>query len=65
MEKILCPDQLNTEVNSPNAEKEYLHWKRTFNNFIEECGERAPNKLRCLTKYVSATVCEYVADAAI
>ncbi|XP_042212521.1 uncharacterized protein LOC121859652 [Homarus americanus] len=63
MERILCSDKLDVDPNSPAAEKKYKHWRKTFENFIDECGDRAPDKLRCLTKYVSATVCEYFADA--
>ncbi|XP_042243366.1 uncharacterized protein LOC121880275 [Homarus americanus] len=63
MERILCPDKLDVDPNSPAAEKEYKHWRKTFENFIDECGDRALDKLRCLTKYVSATVYEYFADA--
>ncbi|XP_042210117.1 uncharacterized protein LOC121858922 [Homarus americanus] len=63
MERILCPDKLDVDPNSPAAEKEYKHWLKTFENIIDECGDRAPDKLRCLTKYVSATVYEFFADA--
>ena len=62
MEKIFCPDKLDIDPNSLNAEKEFLHWRRTFDNFILECGERAPDKFRCLIKYVSASVFDYFAD---
>ena len=62
MERILCPDQLKTDATSPNAEKEYKHWKRTFNNFMDECQDNAPNKLRCLTRHVSSEIFEYNAD---
>ena len=62
MERILCPEKLNTDPNSENAEKEYRYWKKTFDNFIQECGDRAPNKLSCLTKYVSANIYEYISE---
>ena len=62
MHKVLCPDKLIADPHCPNAEKEFTHWLRTFNNFIEECGTEAPDQLRCLTKYVSATVYDYIAD---
>ena len=64
MERVLCPDKLDADPNSPSAEKEYKYWRKTFVNFIDECGERAPDRFRCLTKYVSASVYEYFADAA-
>ena len=37
MERILCPDKLNADPNSEEAEKEYNYWKITFDNFISEC----------------------------
>lgn len=63
MAKILTPDKLITEPNNTSAEKHYKHWKKTFENFIEDCGQDAPDKLRCLTKYVSSDVYEHIADA--
>ena len=62
MERILCPDKLNADPNNEEAEKEYNYWKKTFDNFISECGSRAPDKLRCLTKYVSASIYEYISE---
>ena len=62
--KIVTPDKLTTEANDPSAEKQYKHWKKTFDNFILDCGEEAPDKLRCLTKYVSADIYEYFAESA-
>ena len=63
MSKILAPDKLNVEANQPTAEKVYRHCRKTFDNFLEECGEAAPDKLRCLTKYVTAQVYEYFSEA--
>ena len=56
MNKILPPDKLTPEVNNTCVEKYYKYWKKTFENFIEDCGRDAPDKLRCLTKYTSADV---------
>ena len=62
MEKLLCPDKLVCDPQSANSEKEYKHWRRTFNNFVEECGGDAPDKFKLLTKYVSANVFDYIAE---
>ena len=64
MERVLCPDKLDADPNSPSAEKEYKYWQKTFDNFIDEGGEQAPDRFRCLTKYVSASVHENFANAA-
>ncbi|XP_063872039.1 uncharacterized protein LOC135106710 [Scylla paramamosain] len=47
-ESLLKPCRLDTDPSSPTAAKEWKHWHRTFQNFIEESGEAAPNKLRAL-----------------
>lgn len=60
MKWLLCPDKLNIDPNVIDAEKEY--WKVTFNNFIDECRENAPNKLHCLIKYISASIYEFISD---
>ena len=62
MEKLLRPTRLDVDPNSPTAAKEWKHWHRTFSNFIEECGENAPDKFRTLTNYVSSDVFEYIED---
>ena len=62
MEKLLRPSRLDIDPNSPMASKEWRHWYRTFTNFILECGENAPDKLRTLVNYVSHSVFEYIED---
>ena len=62
MEKLLKPDRLDLDPSSPTAAKEWRHWHRTFSNFIQECGEKAPNKLRTLVNYVSHNVYDYIEE---
>ncbi|XP_064093783.1 uncharacterized protein LOC135206291 [Macrobrachium nipponense] len=62
MEKLLKPTRLDLDSSSPSAAKEWRHWPKTFNNFIQECGEMAPNKLRTLVNYVSPNVYEYIEE---
>ena len=57
------PDKLKTEPNDERAEKHYIHWKKTFENFLQDCGNDAPDKLRCLTRYISSDVYEHIADS--
>ena len=64
MNTLLKPAQLDLDPNSPSAAKEWKHWHRTFRNFINECGENAPNKFRTLFKYVSHNVYDYIEDCA-
>ena len=39
--KVLAPDRLAADPNSPTAEKEYTHWRRNFNYFLEDVNEHS------------------------
>lgn len=60
MECILCPDRLNMNQNVTDTEREYWHWKITFENFIDKCQDKTPNKLRCFVKNVTATIYDLI-----
>ncbi|XP_046863329.1 uncharacterized protein LOC124457082 [Xenia sp. Carnegie-2017] len=62
METILKPQRLDLDPNSSSAAKEWKHCLRTFNNFIQECGDKASNKHRTLINYVSHSVYDYIED---
>ncbi len=62
MSKALKPSRLDVDPNSPNAAKLWKHWKRTFDNFIAECGDTAPDKFRSIINFISADVYEYVEE---
>ena len=34
--EVLAPDRLKADPNLPTSEKEYQHWKKTFEYFLEE-----------------------------
>ena len=59
---ILKPCRLDVDPTSPKAAKEWKHWKRTFDNFITEHGEGAPDKFRSIVNFVSSDVFEYVEE---
>jgi len=52
--------RLDADPNSPNAAKQWKHWKRTFDDFIAECGDAAPNRFRSIFNFLSAEVFEHV-----
>ena len=62
MSKALKPSRLDVDPNSPNAARLWKHWKRTFDNFIAECGDTAPDKFRSIINFISADVYEYVEE---
>ena len=62
MSKVLKPSRLDVDPNSPSAAKQWKHWTRTFDNFITERGDSAPDKFRLIVNFVFADVCEYLED---
>ena len=63
MDKILRPERLDANPNSSGASKEWLHWKRTFQNFLSVLNRDA-DKFGVLTNYLSPRVYQYVEDCA-
>ena len=69
MDKFYKPPKIcDYEPNAPRADKDWIHWKRTFNGFISAI-ERSKkdddpvlNKLDLLFTYVSSTVYEYISE---
>ena len=62
MDKVLRPERLETDPNSSEASKEWLHWKRTFENFLTVLPQENLNKLTVLANYVSPTIFQYIEE---
>ena len=62
MEQVLKFSRLDLDPSSPTTAKEWNHWHRTFQNFIAECGDNAPDKFRTLVNCVSSNVYEYIEE---
>ena len=63
MNRLMKPERLDLDPSAPNAAKEWRHWRRTFDNFIIECGiDPVPNKHGIITTLISANVYEHVED---
>ena len=62
MDKALRPDRFDTESNTSNASKEYKHWKRTFEYYLEVLPQENLDKLRVLTNFVVPSVYEIFSD---
>ena len=45
MDKVLRPERLETDPNRGEASKEWLHWKRTFDNFLAVLPQRPQQAL--------------------
>ena len=60
MDKFLKPARLDSDPSSSTAEKDWLHWIRTFENFVSALPAEGLNKLQVLTNYVSPQIFEYI-----
>ena len=63
------PERLSVDPNSQDAAKQWKHWARTFDNYLESLeqerrdGDPAINKLRILTNSVDYKVFDYIEDS--
>ncbi|KAI5751264.1 hypothetical protein M8J77_005901 [Diaphorina citri] len=65
MEKYLRPERFDVEPTSASAAKEWLHWKKTFENFLSHMKDAtAADKLQLLTNFVAPNVFTYIDDSA-
>ena len=60
MDKVLCLERLETDPSSGEASKEWLHWKRTFDNFLALLPQRDLDKLSVLANYVSPSIFQHI-----
>ena len=63
MEKILRPERLDADPSSSEASKVWLHWKKTFQNFLATL-DRSVDNLGVLTNYLSPNVYQFIEDCA-
>ena len=66
MDRFLKPEKLDANPNDPNGKLEWIHWIKTFNNFlswIEMTTEQTvseSDKLGLLINYVSPKIFHYI-----
>lgn len=63
MDKLLRPHRFAVNPNDNNSEKEWKHWRKTFDNFTASITQENVNKLTLLTNFLSPDVYDYIADA--
>ena len=63
MDKVLRPERLETDPNSSTAANEWIHWRRTFENFLAVLPEEGLDKFRVLTNFVSPLVYQYIEES--
>ena len=62
MDKVLRPERLETDPNSGEASKEWLHWKRTFDNFLAVLPQKNLDKLSALATFVSPSIFQHIEE---
>ena len=63
MDKFLKPERFSTEPNSVKSDQEWIHWLRTFENFIQHLEDATDaGKLQLLINYVSHSVYEFISE---
>ena len=60
MDKVLRPERLETDPNSSEASKEWIHWKRTLDNFLAVLPQTGLNKLSVLANFVSPSFFQHI-----
>lgn len=64
MENFLKPERFDVDPTCANAENKWLHWKKTFENFLLKVPNLIEeNKLPLLFNYVSANVFQSISEA--
>ena len=63
MDKYLKPERFDEEPTSISADKQWLHWKRTFSNFLSHVNDASEeSKLQLLTNYIAPNVYQYISE---
>ena len=62
MERILRPERLDLDPNTPSCSKIWKHWLRTFTCFLNATQSLELDKLDTLVNYVSPNVYEHIMD---
>ena len=62
MDKVLRPERLGADPNSSEASKDWLHWRRTFQNFLAVIDREGLDKLGVLTNFLSPRIYQYIED---
>ena len=70
MDKLLKPQIFSTPPSEAKSQNRWVHWKKTFDNFLSKCPiptdqDTLPDadKLSLLTNYISPDLFDYIATA--
>jgi len=62
MDKVLCLECLETDPSSGKASKEWLHWKCTFDNFLDVLHKRDLDKLSVMANDMSPSISQNIKE---
>ena len=68
MDKLLRPERLTTPPSEHNSQQKWVHWKRTFDNFLSKCPSGTAtdisdeDKLSLLINSISTELFDYIAS---
>ncbi|KAK3745311.1 hypothetical protein RRG08_014459 [Elysia crispata] len=63
MERFLRPERFDGNPDSPDAAKNWTHWRKTFENFISSVQGHSPDKFQLLTNFIAPSDYEYIAES--
>ena len=62
MEGVLRPQRLETDPSSPDSADLWIHWKKTFSNFLNAVQTLNVDKLAMLTNFVAPSIYKHIAE---
>ena len=62
MDKALRPDRFEGSANTSTSAKEFTHWLKTFEHYVDVLPQENLDKLKLLTNYVSPAVYDYFSE---
>ncbi len=62
MDKALRPERFEGNANTSTSAKEFAHWLKTFEYYLDVLPQETLNKLRLLTNFVAPSVYEYFSE---
>ena len=58
----LRPTWFDIVLNTPSSQKEFKHWFRTFEYYLEVLPKERLDKLKVLIHFISPEIFEYISD---
>lgn len=63
MDRLLKPQRFDAEPNTPSARALWIHWHKTFTNFLNSITEKQVDRLSLLVNFISPKIYLHIIDA--